>query len=377
MKNRILHFVRFKNFKGGAPIIVDLLLNNKNNTDMSVVGLYEKEYDQDFRISDNFILWDTKYLYSKYRKILPWFFFKKLSALFSFTISIRFWFFLKKRDVQLLHFHFPKYINHFVKAAKNRKIPVILTLHQEINQDLGIVKAIKKLGNYKSQITIVAVSKNILESVKKVNDELNVVLIYNGLDTNRLILNQKQKISLPTQVIDKSKVVLGCVARLNNEKGVDILIDVAKKFQDEIKDIIFLVLGDGPLMNIYKSELVKFKLDNFFLLGFHNNILDFLEFIDIYVQPSRHESFGLSVLEAMYASKLIIASDIGGIPEVLGDTGIYFQSGNVVDLQNKIKHVLNNLDTYKLLGSKATVRSLLFDKDLMIGYYNTLYSKLI
>jgi glycosyltransferase involved in cell wall biosynthesis len=123
--------------------------------------------------------------------------------------------------------------------------------------------------------------------------------------------------------IEGSGLVIGGIGRLDRQKGWDILCRAAALLARELADASFVVLGEGPeresLEALPGSERVRF-------LGHRECAASYLSAFDLLVVPSRYEAFGLVALEAMLAGVPVIASDVGGLPEVLGECGVLVES---------------------------------------------------
>ncbi|MFH1412853.1 MAG: glycosyltransferase family 4 protein [bacterium] len=143
--------------------------------------------------------------------------------------------------------------------------------------------------------------------------------------------------------------------RLSKEKGVDKLVQV----MPEIKDIKLKIIGSGP-----EHKAIQNKIDALNLKGKveimgpkHNNELkEIIRKSYAVIAPSQwYEVFGLVNLEAAALGKLVIASKIGGIPEVVKDkqTGLLFQHDSSEDLIEKINWALNNPEKVKKMGYQA------------------------
>lgn len=137
------------------------------------------------------------------------------------------------------------------------------------------------------------------------------------------------------------------LARLSHEKGVDLLIAAAAQLKDKPKIIIF---GDGPEKTKLATEARRGGLSAVFK-GHVSSPYAQISKSDLFVLPSRIENFPLSVLEALSAGLVIVAPDIAGVREILGDSGNFiFESGNIDDLKSKIGAALklNIKDRQKL-----------------------------
>jgi len=175
-----------------------------------------------------------------------------------------------------------------------------------------------------------------------------IEIIYNGIDFDNFLSFQKSD--------QNWEPIFGTIARLDKIKGHIYILEAFKKLRDEgIKLPKFIFIGDGS----ERENLEYFVKENDLLnVKFVGEVLDvgqYLKQIDVFVFPSLSEGLGIAILEALVAKKLIIASNIGGIKELIKDnkTGILVESTNVNDLYKAIKWVLENKNEAIKLRTEA------------------------
>ncbi len=106
--------------------------------------------------------------------------------------------------------------------------------------------------------------------------------------------------------------------RFVEQKGHEFLIEASRKIIKEFPNMRFIFLGDGPRRELLENMIQKYDLEKYFIFaGMQDNIDTELFGADIMIHPSRVEPFGIAVLEGMRASLPIVASNVGGIPEVV------------------------------------------------------------
>jgi glycosyltransferase involved in cell wall biosynthesis len=119
--------------------------------------------------------------------------------------------------------------------------------------------------------------------------------------------------------IDGDALVIGGIGRLDRQKGWDVLCQASSAIKAELPEADIIVVGDGPeresLTQAAACAEVRF-------LGYRETASSLMPAFDLLVVPSRYEAFGLVALEAMHAGVPVIASDVGGLPEVLGNSGV-------------------------------------------------------
>jgi len=139
----------------------------------------------------------------------------------------------------------------------------------------------------------------------------------------------------PVKTAPRKPPVIGALGRLDEIKGFDVLLRAAAGLRDQGVDFRLRLAGDGPEMGALKALSQGLGLDGRVeFVGWVRNPGNFLRTIDLFVMPSRYESFGLVTIEAMAAGVPVIASDIEGPCEILkgGALGTLFRSEDEVDL---------------------------------------------
>ena len=195
-------------------------------------------------------------------------------------------------------------------AMKNTTGKKILSLHGIFSQQIdelngkvtGIISAKYEKNALEWADTITVISKEAYNYYSKLG--YKVFQVPNAIDISSLNPNEKRQ-------FEKQIIFVG---RLSKEKVIETIIEVSKKLQN---DINLLIVGSGP-----ESEKIK-KLsetrDNIHYLGYqtHENSIKLIRGSDILIQPSLHEGISTTILEAMACKVPVIASNVGGNPELL------------------------------------------------------------
>jgi glycosyltransferase involved in cell wall biosynthesis len=112
--------------------------------------------------------------------------------------------------------------------------------------------------------------------------------------------------------------VVGNVAALVPHKGQRYLIDAAHLVVQELPDARFVILGEGELREHLERQVREYRLEkHVFLPGFRTDVIGCIKAFDLFVMSSVTEGLGTSLLDAMACGKAIVATDAGGIPEVV------------------------------------------------------------
>jgi glycogen synthase len=164
----------------------------------------------------------------------------------------------------------------------------------------------------------------------------------------------------------KGPVRLLFVGRLESRKGIDVLLEVAPTLLARFPDAMLDIVGDDTISRTdgttYKGEFLRLDIPKEISsrIAFHGRVDEadlrgFYQRCDIFVAPSRYESFGLVFLEAMMFGKPVIACDAGGAPEVVthGATGLLVKPGNPEELALAIETLLTDSRLRRAMGAAA------------------------
>lgn len=177
------------------------------------------------------------------------------------------------------------------------------------------------------------------------------ITIHNGIDISKpQITNTKFQIN--------SKPVIGTIANLYPTKGIKYLIEAAALLKTMIPDSKFIIqiIGEGRERKNLELRIKNYGLEStIFLLGKLPNASEHLRDFDIFVLPSIKEGFPYTILEAMAAGLPIVATKVGGIPEILIDkkTGLIVAPKNPQALADAIMNLISNPESGSRMGRKA------------------------
>jgi len=182
-----------------------------------------------------------------------------------------------------------------------------------------------------------------------------ISVLYSGIDVSRFKDRQRGKVRkelcLPDQV-----TVMGIVARLSEEKGISYLLEAIPHVLKRYSNLHLLIAGDGPIKDKLKNLSVRMGLEqNVIFLGYRNDIPEFMTDFDLLVMPSLTEGFPLTLLEGMAAGLPIVATRVGGIPEIITDgiEGILIPPREPDALAKAIIRVLRDKESGKTMGLAA------------------------
>jgi glycosyltransferase involved in cell wall biosynthesis len=174
------------------------------------------------------------------------------------------------------------------------------------------------------------------------------------------------------------KWIIGNVGALDNaQKGQEYIIEVARRFRDSHPDFVFMLVGGGDDEAMLRA--LADGLPNVVFEGWVDNVGDYLAAFDLFILPSNKEGIGGILLDAMDRALPIVASRVGGLPEIVrdGDNGILIEPGSPDALQAAILSLYDDPDLRRRIGATGRDFSRNFTADAMAARYLDLYRKAI
>jgi glycosyltransferase involved in cell wall biosynthesis len=160
-----------------------------------------------------------------------------------------------------------------------------------------------------------------------------------------------------TDVLADGRPIVLAVARLASQKGLDVLIDAASRWRDRDPQPRTVIAGDGPLAVDLRAQASRSSADVVFL-GVRDDVPALLEVADVVVVPSRWEARALVIQEAMALGRPIVATRVGGTPDLTGaDAARLVPPEDAVALANAVTAVLDDASLARRLGEAARRRS--------------------
>lgn len=215
-----------------------------------------------------------------------------------------------------------------------------------------------------------------------------IIVLYDGVNSDKFSPTNKVNTIRKELGIKENAVLIALIGAIDKIKGQDIFLKAAKIILTNYPATVFLIVGD-TYSNSLKQLLYKEKVyslynelgikENVFFLNYRTDITDILNSIDLLVQPSSNEGLGTSMVEAMLCGKPVIGSDIGGIPEVIGndEAGLVISERTPEKLAKAMLYFLDNPKMFKIKGEDARKRALkLFDANKNIKILENIYREL-
>lgn len=264
--------------------------------------------------------------------------------------------FCKRHNATILHAHSSRALS-LALMVKFFYSPAKLIASRRVDFKIGRnVFSRMKYASKKIDM-IVCISENIRKIMIECGiSEAKLVTVLSGVDTKKFENIVVEKSFKEENGIPENKIIVGTTAALADHKDYPTLLKAAKIVLEKRSDVFFCSLGDGRL----KDELIRLSTeleisDNFKFFGYREDVGKFLKTFDIFVLSSKMEGLGTSIIDAMALGLPIVATEAGGIPELIKNerNGLLVPKQNPVALANAILFLLENESARKKLGKQA------------------------
>lgn len=336
---RVLHIDSQKEWRGGqqqAVYLFEAMLNNGHQT-MFVCRPNSK-------LNSYFIKHDLPYLkVNMYGEI-------------DFISSLKIASFCKKNGFNVLYLH----------SAGAHSIGLMAKIFYPQLKIIGIRRVDFKIKkNFLSQIKY---KSSLVDSIICISNAIKNVMLECGISKNKLKVihdgidikkfeNVKIDPNLKKELkISDKYIVIGTIAALVGHKDYPNLLNAAKIVLEKRDNVKFIAVGDGS----DSAEIMKLhdKLslgDKFIFTGFQNDVGKYLLLLDIFILASKKEGLGTSILDAQSVGLPIIATNAGGIPEIVihNNNGVLVNPQNPQELAATIINLIDDKEKRELLGRNA------------------------
>jgi len=178
----------------------------------------------------------------------------------------------------------------------------------------------------------------------------------------------------------EQEFVLGHLGAFTQEKGQDVALDALLLLADRLPQARLLLAGDGPTRTSPEiARKVEQAHSRVRLCGDIEELADFYPALDLFVMPSRAEGLGSAALHAMAFGIPVVASRVGGLPEIVseGETGWVVPPNSAAALAEAILAAASDTSRLGELGGKARERAPQFSTDIMLARTEALYARLL
>ena len=277
--------------------------------------------------------------------------------------------------------HWPLLIGYVTVAAKYLGLTKIVTaVHSTDYIDRKYRSYMLDRVVFKNISSTIALSeqhKRYLSNVLKY-PENKLLVISNGVNMSKFCISVDKDAFRRGPGIEGNRKVVGIIGRLDPVKRHDIFIDAAYSVCSNNKNVVFLIIGDGPeRTNIEKKIESLGMTDNIKLLGHRTDVPELLNVIDLSVLSSDTEALPMAIIEAMAAGLPIVATNVGSLSDLVEDgmNGYLVPPDSSEALARAILKIVDNDSTALRMGqiSAAQVRER-FTEEIMLDKYEKLFS---
>ena len=256
----------------------------------------------------------------------------------------------RQHRVQVLHANSAAPTQWLVPVARTLRVPLLSHLHIDYLRRSRYALLLHQAD------LVVGVSRQVLdEPIHDGVPKSRTQVIYNGIDFARLDAKPGADLR-PTLGIAPGTVLIGAVGSLIRRKGHDVLVRAIS----EVENVHLLVASDGPEREPLQALSAELGLaSRVHFLGYHEPITDIYRSCDVMVLASRADAFGLVLAEAGYSRRPVVATRVGGIPEVVvdGETGFLVPPDDVPALAAAIGRLAADPTLRGRLGAAGRARA--------------------
>ncbi len=367
MKEKILYLVTQSEF-GGAQIYVSTLALNLNKEKYMVEVAVGQPATEPWlkELENNSIkVWRLKHVV------------RELNLWHDFMSGWELFFLFLHAQPNIIHLNSSKVgstgsvVGWIYKKILRKKLKIIYTVHGFVFQEpmaawrkFYYLWSEKIASQFRDKIICVSEHDKIIGLNQKIARPNKFVVIHNGIDLKNLNFlppqEAQQKLTTLTNLAsntNQQKLWCGTVANLYPAKGLGDLILAAEKITAKNKNIIFVIIGEGQEREKLENLIKKYHLENnFFLTGNLKQAASYLKAFDIFILSSVKEGLPYTLIEALTAGLPIIATTVGGNPEIVENNinGILVAPHQPAQIATAIEKIILN----PTLGDKFKTNNL-------------------
>lgn len=263
----------------------------------------------------------------------------------------------KEIKPDIVHSHMNTWSGLFLKIARQANITIrIAHSHSIKNEFAKFSDILKNIYKYYNKIFINKYATLRLacsvDAGRWLFNKKSFIVLNNGIEVNKFLYNddyrKKHRYALN---IDSNNIVYGCVARFNDQKNHNLIIDIFNEIQKNNKSSILILVGEGPLKKNIESKVERLDIsDSVKYLGVRSDVNELYSSFDYFILPSKNEGFGIVCLESQASGLPTIISEkfpkeIDVIPSLVFR---YSLKNDVKYWVSHIKEIGLNLDRKKV-----------------------------
>ena len=290
----------------------------------------------------------------------------------------------EKLDILHVHYAIPHSISAILareSIKEKRYIPVITTLH---GTDITLVGAdrsylpITKYGLQQSN-GVTAVSRFLKQATIETFDFDEIEVIPNFICAKHYL--RVEASALLDELAPDGEKLLVHVSNFRHVKRPVDCVEILAKVREKAGNVKLVMVGDGPERAACHYRATQLEVENYVeFVGKRENIADYMGIADVFLLPSELESFGLAALEAQACEVPVVASRVGGIPEVVtdGETGFLSDVGDTDKMSEDVLKLFSDEKMRRTFGEKARELAIArYSAEKIVPQYVAFYEKIL
>jgi len=295
---------------------------------------------------------------------------------------------VRHEELDILHMHYA--IPHATSAVLARQIlaehgvhvPVVTTLHGTditiVGRDPSFASVVNYSINHSDGVT--AVSEYLRKETQSSCDiTAEIEVIPNFIDTRRF--RPLQKDHFKRALCPNGEKLLVHVSNFRPVKRAPEVVEIFQRLVEQGEAVKLLLVGDGPDRGPAEHKARELNVvDDIRFLGKQEPIEEILSIADVFLMPSGSETFGLAALEAMACGVPVVASNIGGLPELVldGETGFLCELGDLDAFTARVGQLMRDEDLRRRMSAASRDRAVnVFETDIIVPLYESYYERVL
>lgn len=276
---------------------------------------------------------------------------------------------LHERQYDILHAHSPYVAAGARLLPRSSHLRMIYTEHNEWSTYHYATRLANALTYWRND-SVLAVSDQVRDAIRlsyvsRLFPAPPVDTLYHGIDLADLNAAAKESASTRAELeIPEGSVVVGTVANFRPQKGYDVLVRSVAAVRDACPSAHFVFVGGGPTEEKTRRQVAALGLDDrVTFAGYRGDATRVAATFDIFALSSFHEGLPVAVAESMAIGKPIVATEVGGTPELVEDgaQGLLVPAGDHRAFADAVSRLVNEPETRRAMGRSAARRAREFD----------------
>jgi len=272
----------------------------------------------------------------------------------------------KKNNIDIIHAHDAHAHTAAFLSARffGNKTPLIVSRRVDFAIGKSLFSRLKY--NHSSIKAIICVSEAIKEIMARDIKNKNILkVVHSGIDINRFPNKEKTGKLKQLLNLNDNTLIVGNTSAIAPHKDYFTFVNTVAIIKNTMPDVHFVIIGSGPLENEIRDYIKQKDLTaNITLTGFRNDVPELLPDFDVFLITSKTEGLGTSILDAFACHVPVVATNAGGISELVKDnvSGLLAEIGNASQLAEKVLSLLNDEALKRKVIEGATSKLNVFTK---------------